>query len=62
MFSEQSGEEAAFGLMRSLSKLVDEAVREQGGVVYSFKLLGGFPPQTRTLTRKNFSACWLPSP
>ena len=32
-FSERSGEEAAFTLMRSLSKLMDEAVREQGGVV-----------------------------
>jgi class 3 adenylate cyclase len=30
-FSERSGEEAAFTLMRSLSKLMDEAVREQGG-------------------------------
>ena len=31
-FSERSGEEAAFTLMRSLSKLMDEAVREQGGM------------------------------
>jgi class 3 adenylate cyclase len=29
-FSERSGEEAAFTLMRSLSRLMDEAVREQG--------------------------------
>jgi class 3 adenylate cyclase len=35
-FSERSGEEAAFTLMRSLSKLMDEAVLEQGGVVQSF--------------------------
>jgi class 3 adenylate cyclase len=35
-FSERSGEEAAFNLMRSLSKLMDGAVREQGGVVQSF--------------------------
>jgi class 3 adenylate cyclase len=35
-FSERSGEEAAFTLMRSLSKLMDGAVREQGGVVQSF--------------------------
>src|SRR5690242_13314250 len=35
-FSERSGEEAAFALMRSLSSLMDEAVREQGGVVQSF--------------------------
>ena len=35
-FSERSGEEAAFALMRSLSKLMDEAVRQQGGVVQSF--------------------------
>ena len=34
-FSERSGEEAAFTLMRSLAKLMDEAVREQGGVVQS---------------------------
>lgn len=35
-FSEKSGEEAAYTLMRSLSKLMGEAVREQGGVVQSF--------------------------
>src|SRR5262249_14223066 len=35
-FSERSGEEAAFALMKSLSKLMDEAVRQQGGVVRSF--------------------------
>ena len=35
-FSERSGEEAAFTLMRSLSKLMDEAVREQGGIVQGF--------------------------
>jgi class 3 adenylate cyclase len=35
-FSERSGEEAAYTLMRSLSKLMDEAVRQQGGVVRSF--------------------------
>jgi class 3 adenylate cyclase len=35
-FSERSGEEAAYTLMRSLSKLMDEAVREQGGVVQGF--------------------------
>ena len=35
-FSERSGEEAAYTLMRSLSKLMAEAVREQGGVVQNF--------------------------
>ena len=35
-FSEKSGEEAAYTLMRSLSKLMGEAVREQGGVVQGF--------------------------
>jgi class 3 adenylate cyclase/(2Fe-2S) ferredoxin len=35
-FAERSGEEAAYTLMRSLSKLMDDAVREQGGVVQSF--------------------------
>jgi class 3 adenylate cyclase/tetratricopeptide (TPR) repeat protein len=35
-FSEKSGEEAAFTLMRVLSKLMDEAVGEQGGAVRSF--------------------------
>jgi class 3 adenylate cyclase len=35
-FSERAGEEAAYTLMRSLSKLMDEAVREQGGIVQSF--------------------------
>jgi class 3 adenylate cyclase len=32
-FSERSGEEAAYILMRSLSKLMDETIREQGGGV-----------------------------
>ena len=35
-FSEWSGEEAAFTLMQSLAKLMEDAVREQGGVVQSF--------------------------
>jgi class 3 adenylate cyclase len=35
-FSEKSGEEAAFELMRSLSRLMDDAVREHGGVVRNF--------------------------
>ena len=35
-FSERSGEEAAFTLMRSLAKLMEEAVREQGGFVRGF--------------------------
>jgi class 3 adenylate cyclase len=35
-YSEREGEEAAFTLMRSLSKLMDDAVRERGGVVQSF--------------------------
>jgi class 3 adenylate cyclase len=35
-FSEKSGEEAAFNLMRSLAKLMDDAVTEQGGVVQGF--------------------------
>ena len=35
-FSERSGEEAAFTLMRSLWKLMAEAVREHGGVVLDF--------------------------
>jgi class 3 adenylate cyclase len=35
-FSERSGEEAAYTLMRSLSKLMAEPVREQGGVVQNF--------------------------
>ena len=35
-FSERSGEEAAYTLMRSLSKLMGEAVREQGGIVQGF--------------------------
>jgi class 3 adenylate cyclase len=36
IFSERSGEEAAFKLMRSLSKLMDDAVHEHGGVVQGF--------------------------
>ena len=35
-FAERSGEEAAFTLMRSLSKLMDGAVCAQGGVVQAF--------------------------
>ena len=35
-FSERSGEEAAYTLIRSLSKLMADAVREQGGVVQNF--------------------------
>jgi class 3 adenylate cyclase len=35
-FSERSGEEAAFTLMRRLWKLMAEAVREHGGVVQDF--------------------------
>jgi class 3 adenylate cyclase len=35
-FSERSGEEAALTLMRSLAKLMDDAVREQGGVTHAF--------------------------
>ena len=35
-FSEQSGEEAAYTLMQSLSKLMGERVREQGGIVQNF--------------------------
>ena len=35
-FAERSGEEAAFGLMRSLSKLMRDAVHEQRGAVQSF--------------------------
>ena len=35
-FSDQAGEEAAFTLMQSLAKLMEDAVREQAGVVQSF--------------------------
>ena len=35
-FSEKRGEEAAFTLMQSLAGLMEEAVREQGGVVQAF--------------------------
>jgi class 3 adenylate cyclase len=35
-YSERSGEEAAYNLMRNLSKLMDDAVHQQGGVVQSF--------------------------
>ena len=35
-FSERSGEEAAFTLMQSLSKLINDALREQGGIVQGF--------------------------
>jgi class 3 adenylate cyclase len=35
-FSERAGEEAAFTLMQSLVKLMEDAVCEQGGVVQGF--------------------------
>jgi class 3 adenylate cyclase len=35
-FSERAGEEAAFTLMQSLAKLMEDAVREHGGVVQGF--------------------------
>ena len=35
-FSERSGEEAAFTLMQSLAKLMEDAVHDQGGVVQGF--------------------------
>ena len=35
-FSERSGEEAAFTLMQSLSKLMEDAVHDQGGSVQGF--------------------------
>ena len=34
-FSERRGEEAAYSLMLSLSKLMGESVNEQGGIVES---------------------------
>ena len=52
-FSEKSGEEAAFTLMRSLSKLMDEAVRGQGGVVQGFTgdgIMAVFVRQSRSKT------------
>ena len=42
-FSERAGEEAAFTLMRSLAKLMDDAVREQGGVNRLSGKTGGSP-------------------
>src|SRR6185437_12061807 len=35
-FSERSGEESAFNLMRSLWKIMAEAVHERGGIVQDF--------------------------
>jgi class 3 adenylate cyclase len=35
-FSERAGEEAAFTLMQRLAQLMEDAVREQGGVVQGF--------------------------
>jgi class 3 adenylate cyclase len=35
-FSERSGEEAAFTLMQSLARLMEDAVREQDGSVRGF--------------------------
>jgi class 3 adenylate cyclase/tetratricopeptide (TPR) repeat protein len=35
-FSERSGEEAAFALVKSLTGIIDEAMREEGGVVHGF--------------------------
>ena len=35
-FSERSGEEAAFALVKKLTGILDEALREEGGVVHGF--------------------------
>jgi class 3 adenylate cyclase/tetratricopeptide (TPR) repeat protein len=35
-FSERSGEEAAFALVKGLTGMIDDAMREQGGVVHGF--------------------------
>jgi class 3 adenylate cyclase len=52
-FSERSGEEAAFTLMQSLQKLMEDAVHDQGGVVQGYTGDGimavfGAPAPTRT--------------
>jgi class 3 adenylate cyclase/tetratricopeptide (TPR) repeat protein len=35
-FSERSGEEEAFAIVKSVTRIIDEAMREQGGVVHGF--------------------------
>jgi class 3 adenylate cyclase len=35
-FSERSGEEAAFALVKSLTRILDDALGEEGGVVHGF--------------------------
>jgi class 3 adenylate cyclase len=54
-FSERLGEEAAYTLMRSPSKLMDEAVREHGGVVQGFTgdgIMAVFGAPSRSRTRR----------
>ena len=41
-FSERSGEEAAYTLMRSLSKLMADAVREQGVMFRTSRATGSW--------------------
>ena len=46
-FSERSGEEAAYTLMRSLSKLMGKGVREQGGMVRVLPATASWPSLVR---------------
>lgn len=49
LFSERSGEEAAYTLMRSISKLMADAVRGQGGAAQCYASNWALPevvPQT----------------
>ena len=59
-FSERSGEEAAFTLMQSLAKLMEDAVRDQGGVVQGFTgdgIMAVFGAPVRVRGRATLRAC-----
>ncbi len=66
-FSERSGDEAAFSLMRSLANLMEGAVRDQGGAVQGFTGDGimavfGAPSRMRTRRFAHAGRRWRFSP
>ena len=61
-FSERSGEEAAFTLMRSLAKLMEDVVSEQGGVVQGFTGDGVMAVFGASVALEDAPGAWAPFP
>ena len=51
-FSERSGEEAAYTLMRSLSKLMDDAVASKAALFRALPAMASWPSSVRRLPLK----------